>query len=162
MGNRAVIAFASDETGKTVEPYAIYLHWNGGPESVYAFCDYAAKVASDRFPGDQSYGMARLVQIIGNFMGGTMSLGIFDLDPKHPEKGNGDQGDNGLYVIGKGQNGKGYSMLKRHCRYPARWLTAEEIAAEEASARKHAYFAGDEPIDVQIAKANDQFFVNRD
>jgi len=91
MGNRAVI---------TVAPYAetnvgIYLHWNGGRESVEAFLD-AAKALDMRSPGcDPHYAMARLVQIIGNYFGGSTSLGIAacsELDT--------DNGDNGTYVIG--------------------------------------------------------------
>ena len=90
MGNRAVI---------TVAPYAetnvgIYLHWNGGRESVEAFLD-AAKALGMRSPGgDPYYAMARLVQIIGNYFGGSTSLGIglcSELDG---------ESDNGTYVIG--------------------------------------------------------------
>ncbi len=33
MGNRAYVVF---ESGKERSP-AVYLHWNGGPESIYAF-----------------------------------------------------------------------------------------------------------------------------
>jgi len=64
MGNRAVIQF-EDGTG-------IYLHWNGGVESVLAFLDTAKhfKLRQD------DYGQARLIQIIGNFFGGSLSLGV--------------------------------------------------------------------------------------
>jgi hypothetical protein len=91
MGNRAVI---------TVAPYAetnigIYLHWNGGRESIEGFLA-AAKALGMRPPvGDPYYAMARLVQIIGNFFGGSTALGIGlcrELDT--------DNGDNGTYVIG--------------------------------------------------------------
>jgi hypothetical protein len=91
MGNRAVI---------TVAPYAetnigIYLHWNGGRESIEGFLA-AAKALGMRSPGgDPTYAMARLVQIIGNFFGGSTSIGIGlcgELDC--------DNGDNGTYVIG--------------------------------------------------------------
>ena len=91
MGNRAVI---------TTAPYAetnigIYLHWNGGRESVEGFLA-AAKALGMRSPGgDPTYAMARLVQIIGNFFGGSTSIGIglcSELDT--------DNGDNGTYLIG--------------------------------------------------------------
>ena len=90
MGNRAVI---------TVAPYAetnigIYLHWNGGRESVEGFLA-AAKALGMRPPvGDPYYAMARLVQIIGNFFGGSTSIGIglcSELDV---------EADNGTYLIG--------------------------------------------------------------
>ena len=89
MGNRAVI---------TVAPYAetnigIYLHWNGGRESVEGFLA-AAKALGMRPPvGDPYYAMARLVQIIGNFFGGSTSIGIglcSELDV---------EADNGTYLI---------------------------------------------------------------
>lgn len=91
MGNRAVI---------TTAPYAetnigIYLHWNGGRESIEGFLA-AAKALGMRSPGgDPTYAMARLVQIIGNFFGGSTAIGIglcSELDT--------DNGDNGTYVIG--------------------------------------------------------------
>lgn len=68
MGNRAVIAF-----GKSKTALGIYLHWNGGHESVKAFLDAAKRLKA---VGDEHCGPARLIQIIGNFYGGTNSLGI--------------------------------------------------------------------------------------
>ena len=92
MGNRAVIAF-QDENHDEVLPdsVGVYLHWNGGPESVTAFLD-AAKELGVR--SENEYGAARLCQIIGNWFGGTLSLGIgkcrnMDID----------NGDNGTYVV---------------------------------------------------------------
>ena len=90
MGNRAVIAFKSKHQEKDQSP-AIYLHWNGGRDSVEAFL-----LAGQRLGvrgGDPSYCIARLTQIIGNYLGGTLSLGVGCY-------GNfGDQGDNGVYWI---------------------------------------------------------------
>lgn len=83
MGNRAVIQ-TQDGTG-------IYLHWNGGPESVLAFLD-AAKHFNVRTGDD--YGVARLVQIIGNFFGGTLSLGV-----GRASQMDRNNGDNGTYII---------------------------------------------------------------
>jgi hypothetical protein len=39
MGNRAVISFSEAKTAT-----GIYLHWNGGPESILAFLDAAKKL----------------------------------------------------------------------------------------------------------------------
>lgn len=88
MGNRAVISFST--AGNSL---GIYLHWNGGIESVQAFLDYA-KEAGIRDGSDKQYCLARLCQIIGNFIGGTTSVGIgllANLDK--------DNGDNGLYIL---------------------------------------------------------------
>lgn len=71
MGNRAVITTAKKPTEDSV---GIYLHWNGGPESVLAFAE-AAKSFGVRF-SDEHYATARLAQIIGNFFGGTLSVGV--------------------------------------------------------------------------------------
>ncbi len=91
MGNRAVITFDSTPHAKSL---GVYLHWNGGPESVLAFAE-----ALDRFKvrgskEDPSYQFARFVQIVGNYFGGTLSLGVGLL-----ENLDCDNGDNGLYRI---------------------------------------------------------------
>jgi hypothetical protein len=88
MGNRAVIGFEGKKTG-------IYLHWNGGEESVRAFLE-CARTYGVRDPVRDSYGIARLVQIIGNFLGGSNSLGIGNLEGLDC-----DNGDNGLYIVGQ-------------------------------------------------------------
>lgn len=86
MGNRAVIKIEGESTG-------IYLHWNGGVESVLGFLK-AAKDLGVRDPkGDPSYCLARLTQIIGNFFGGTLSIGIGVANRL-------DDSDNGTFVIG--------------------------------------------------------------
>lgn len=83
MGNRAVIT----DTNKRV---GVYLHWNGGKHSVMAFLKYCKL----RGFSTDDYGWARLCQVIGNYFGGTMSIGIDTLD--HLDC---DNGDNGMYII---------------------------------------------------------------
>ena len=83
MGNRAVIKFGGTSQG-------IYLHWNGGVESVQAFLDCAKRYKLR----SGSYGAARLCQIIGNFFGGSLSLGVDDIH--HLDC---DNGDNGMFII---------------------------------------------------------------
>ena len=91
MGNRAVIAFQEERlTMIASDTVGIYLHWNGGPESVEAFLT-AAKELGVR-PDD--YGIARLCQIIGNWFGGTLSIGIGTCRTMDT-----DNGDNGTYVV---------------------------------------------------------------
>lgn len=87
MGNRAIITFENEYKNNGS---GLYLHWSGGRDSVEAFITYA-RLTGTRC--DSSYGLARLAQIIGNFFGGTLSLGIV------PARcGAGD--DNGVYIIG--------------------------------------------------------------
>lgn len=86
MGNRAVITTRAKEIG-------VYLHWNGGRDSVEAFLEYC-KLKGYRTPEEDDYGWARLCQVIGNFFGGTTSVGIGLYDNLDT-----DNGDNGVYVI---------------------------------------------------------------
>ena len=72
MGNRAVIAFVNDKGEKDKNSVGIYLHWNGGRDSVEGFL----QAAKDYGLRSGSYGVARLTQIIGNGLGGTLSLGV--------------------------------------------------------------------------------------
>lgn len=86
MGNRAVITTAEQQIG-------VYLHWNGGRDSVEAFLAYC-KLKGYRPPEQDNYGWARLCQVIGNFFGGIYSLGIDKF-----EKLDYDNWNNGTYII---------------------------------------------------------------
>ncbi len=93
MGNRAVITFEQKPTPQSV---GIYLHWNGGPESVLGFLTVADKYGV-RGAEDAPYELARVVQIIANFFGGTTSVGVGTLDSLDC-----DNHDNGVYVCKRG------------------------------------------------------------
>lgn len=91
MGNRCLIAFKEKESKKKKEEVpCIYLHWNGGRDSVEAFLDASKRLGVRT--NDQFYGMARMTQIISNYLGGTLSIGISNV-------GDWDLGflDNGFY-----------------------------------------------------------------
>jgi hypothetical protein len=90
MGNRAVITTKENFENNGV---GIYLHWNGGRDSVEAFLKYC-DLRGFRSPDIDCYGFARLCQVIGNFFGGGLSLGIDRID-----KLDCDNGDNGVYII---------------------------------------------------------------
>ena len=67
MGNRSIIKPKDKNIG-------VYLHWNGGIDSVTAFLKYCEL---RRFRSlDDTYGMARFCQVVGNFFGGSLSIGI--------------------------------------------------------------------------------------
>ena len=68
MGNRAVITTKEKKIG-------VYLHWNGGRDSVEAFLTYC-KMKNYRTPESDNYGWARLCQVIGNCFGGECSIGV--------------------------------------------------------------------------------------
>ena len=90
MGNRAVITTKENMDNNGV---GVYLHWNGGRDSVRAFLKYC-ELKGYRAPSDDNYGWARLCQVIGNFFGGTLSLGIDTVN--HLDCNN---WDNGVYLI---------------------------------------------------------------
>lgn len=88
MGNRCIITTKDKTVG-------VYLHWNGGRDSVEAFLMYC-KLQKFRSPEQDNYGWARLCQIIGNYFGtGGLSIGIDTLD-NLPDA---EYCDNGIYII---------------------------------------------------------------
>lgn len=86
MGNRAVITTQSKKIG-------IYLHWNGGRDSVEGFLTYC-KFKHYCDPAKDDYGWPRLAQIISNFIGGNNSVGLNLYDRLDR-----DNYDNGVYII---------------------------------------------------------------
>lgn len=85
MGNRAVITTKDHDL-------ALYLHWNGGRDTVEPLLRYC-ELQGYRSPSSDCYGWARMAQVVGNFFGGSLSVGIDRFSRL------GDQGDNGIYVI---------------------------------------------------------------
>ena len=89
MGNRAVIT-----TRKDLKDIGVYLHWNGGRDSVEGFLTYC-KIKGYRPPEYDNYGWAYLCTTIGNFFGQSgLSLGV-DV----ANKLDCDNWDNGTYII---------------------------------------------------------------
>lgn len=92
MGNRAVISDKNKQIG-------IYLHWNGGPESICAFLTYAKLKEVRSVDSDPAYFYSRLSQIICNFFEGTTSCGVDVYE--HLDT---DNWDNGTYLVDKDFN----------------------------------------------------------
>jgi len=109
MGNRANVIFTNGEM--RFSP-AIYLHWNGGPESVYAFLK---ELDRRKVRADQEYEASRFAQIVCEFFDGrerfeTLSVGIVNVPLGVMDKHNlevslqlvrTDPGDNGFYVVNR-------------------------------------------------------------
>ena len=87
MGNREVITTVDRKIG-------LYVHWNGGRDTIQPLLKYC-ELKGFRPPSSDSYGWARLCQVLGNFFGGTLCVGIgpYTTDRRM------DPGDNGIYVI---------------------------------------------------------------
>ena len=130
MGNRAVIAFVADDGTQDKDLcLGIYLHWNGGRDSVEGFLEYAKKQGLRS--GD--YGVARLCQIIGNTFGGTLSMGVdvvCNLDY--------DNFDNGLYWVDKNFNIVGRYYIQPGHKEQQQYKLKDFVA--------------------HVAKANDKYF----
>lgn len=90
MGNRAIIQTRESYENEGI---GVYLHWNGGYDSVSAFLKYC-ELKGYRAPDRDSYGWARLCQVVGNYFGGGLSLGIDNFS-----KDAGEYQDNGTYII---------------------------------------------------------------
>lgn len=95
MGNRAVIT-----TSDSLNEMGIYLHWNGGRDSVEGFLAYCQMkgFAED----DEQYGFACLCGVIFNTFGNGTDLG---LDIAHNLDCN--NYDNGVFII------KGFDIVGR-------------------------------------------------
>lgn len=112
MGNRAVVTFANRNR---VEKYVkdasrpmhlegyvkdhpdtigVYLHWNGGYDSIKPFC-MACKELGYRSPVSDDYGIACFVQLVRNFFGiDGLSVGVGILSRLDC-----DNWDNGVFVV---------------------------------------------------------------
>ena len=90
MGNRAVITSKENFENNGI---GIYLHWNGGRDSIEAFLKYC-ELKGYREPTSDCYGWARLTQVIANFFGGSTSLGVDVVNNLDC-----DNYDNGVYII---------------------------------------------------------------
>lgn len=143
MGNRATVIFTD---GKSFSP-AVYLHWNGGAESVYGFLEEANR-RKIRGSEDLQYQCARFIQIAGEFLDadefGSTSLGVTDSPksdkPEDLAKVKTDLGDNGIYLVNR-TNG---AMEVRRFRedYKNKIMiefTPEEVAQERKEAYAHEY-----------------------
>jgi len=94
MGNRAVITFAP----QGVPAVGVYIHWNGGRDSVRAFLDTCEQRGYRCPASDPAYAMAGLVGVIREFFGpGGLSLGVDLVDRLDC-----DNWDNGVYQVGAG------------------------------------------------------------
>jgi hypothetical protein len=113
MGNRGVVIIQGQGVG-------MYVHHNGGHDTIKPLLDLAREYG---IRGDD-YGIARLAQMMGNFLGGTLSMGIDVID--NLDQANGDNGTyivdekfniiNRLYFDGREQDEFNYNDIKAHMK----------------------------------------------
>ena len=128
MGNRATVIFTDGK--KSFSP-AVYLHWNGGPESVYGFLE---ELNRRKARADQEYECARFIELVGDFFDqdefGSTSLGVTN-GPKSdkPEdlaKVNTDHSDNGFYLVNRTNN---HMQVRRFIeRHKGDWSKPDSVS----------------------------------
>ncbi len=137
MGNRATIVF-TDEAEKEIGP-AVYLHWNGGPESIYVFLDelQRRKCGSQ----DVSYVTARFIHVVCDYFDmdavGSKSVGVHN-GPRsigRREMKLVDYGcDNGVYVVCFAKEGRRIRRFFSGVEVPQ-----VDVEAERRDAYQHEY-----------------------
>lgn len=152
MGNRAVVTTEDNFKNNGI---GVYLHWNGGRDSIEGFLKYC-ELRGFRAPDEDNYGWARLTQVIANFFGADgLSVGVDTID--HLDC---DNGDNGVYFI------KGWEIVGR-----AYFDDGEEqdeydldemlkvIDEHQPAAQQLGGFLSSEEIDASELKVGDQVYV---
>ena len=88
MSNSAII---TTERNYLSNGIGVYLHWNGGRDSVEGFLEYCKLKNYSSYSGD-NLDFARLCQVIGNYFGGNGSIELNTINnlPKC---------DNGVYIV---------------------------------------------------------------
>jgi hypothetical protein len=141
MGNRVVVTL---DKAPTKNSLGLYLHWNGGSESVLAFAEYAREVGLGS--GDSCYGIAQLARIVGNFFGDNLSVGVGTLGALDC-----DNHDNGLIAVEWDESG----VRMRQARRP-KWEDGvlkglETVDLERVG--KHSYWV-DEALLKSVRETN--------
>lgn len=141
MGNRATVIF-TDQLGQNISP-VVYLHWNGGPESIYGFLD---ELDRRRVRTDVDYTAARFIHVVGDYFdgeggAGSLSLGVAagpqQIDAETVAAFN--PGDNGVYVVTRREAWDEQPLYVRRFTADRGEWTPEQVAAEEQAARLHGY-----------------------
>jgi hypothetical protein len=161
MGNRANVIFSDPKSGY-ISP-VIYLHWNGGAESIYAFLDELDRRKVRTTIGDPSYEVARFVHLVADFFdgegkAGSLSLGVLNaptaITPEALEQLNTDMSDNGFFVVTRGIPGIG-RLVRRYVMNGhggLKALTKAQVDAERESAYKDKYLDPTDGIPAAFVK----------
>ncbi|WP_296204122.1 hypothetical protein [uncultured Hyphomicrobium sp.] len=130
MGNRAIITL--ENAKRQQHPVALYVHWNGGLESVLAFVEYTW-ATFERGRDDLFTFHARLCQVLGNWFPDGLSLYAYTSE-KADELGTGC--DNGRFHLTVSVDG----------------VKLKGRAEEVRRARRHEYWQGEQTIMRTIAE----------
>ena len=93
MGNRAVIVWTDEQGNYTDNSNGVYIHWNGGRDSIEAFLAYC-EMCGYESPTEDPAGFERFAKVVSGFFGSSQTTveiaPISQLDT--------DNYDNGMYV----------------------------------------------------------------
>ena len=93
MGNRGVVAFVrEDQEFDPEKTVGVYMHWNGGRDSIDAFLLATKEAMKGRV--DPAFAPARFVQCVTTWMPGNSSVGLATCNELDC-----DNGDNGTYLV---------------------------------------------------------------
>ena len=130
---------------------AVYLHWNGGRDSVEAFLKYCELRAFRGFNSPDGYGIARFCQVVGNYFDGGLSIGVVDyIEP---------EGDNGVYVVDGWEivGRKGYKGMEQQ-EYDLKEMLIEIDKAQPANQQLGDYLTA-ESVKKEDIKIGDIVFI---
>ena len=143
MGNRATVIFTD---GKESFSPAVYLHWNGSPESVYGFLE---ELNRRGVRADQEYECARFIQLVGEFFDqdtqGGHSLGVVNGpnsdSPADLKLVGTDKGDNGIYLVNRTNGLSVRRFTEEFQDEDGRMMemTKEDVDQERETAYSHKY-----------------------
>jgi len=141
MGNRANVVFVH---GKDIAP-VVYLHWNGGPESVYAFV--AELELRKGFDGGPEAAAARFAGVVADFFGDDdgHSLYLYNapraITAKQLERF--DHSDNGTYVVTRKDGETTFRrFVENRSGVGLRELSEDAVATEKLFAEHERQYAG--------------------
>lgn len=152
MGNRAIVKPKDRNIG-------VYLHWNGGIDSVTAFLEYCKLKGYRDFGGEfaDGYGIARFCQVVGNFFGGGLSIGIESGVEETEEYA--EWMDNGIYVIDGWDIYKHISPPDYHEGYDLQdMLLSIDVKQPESEQLGEDYILADW-VDVSEIKVGDEVYI---
>lgn len=140
MGNRAAVAFTD---GHNPKPHSwVYLHWNGGPESVYALWD--VMVERNLHCHSASYTTAQFVRLACDLISGDGGLSVGIECFATPTHAANCADDNGAYVFHISTGKCERTVRTYNTNGPtARKLSADEVDRERRLVSKHKYWEGD-------------------
>jgi hypothetical protein len=163
MGNRAAVIFQDPREPQDAK--GVYLHWNGGPESIYAFAKQLASYNASQNPDFAGRNIppgsmcARFIQLTANYFSAVKSdflhvcvLAQDEIDPAVC----GVDSNNDIYVIRPDFSIERWRQMPGASNEP---FSDDERLEEFASVLEHPYWTDEESIFKSVREANDHAFL---